>query len=146
MRAVRAHVDCARARAIEENTAADGALRSRVSQDETIADGRCDRTFEDQLDESGDARRERIVPEKDGARAGFSGRIMQANRRPLGRGRVRREQMEPGVDPIRRRTQRRSDVDPSRTSWVWMPTANLVKGMRTFDTAETRGSIVVSAR
>jgi hypothetical protein len=37
------------------------------------------------------------------------------------------------------------DVNPSRTSWVWMPTATLIKGMRTFDTVENRGYILVSA-
>jgi phytochelatin synthase len=37
------------------------------------------------------------------------------------------------------------DVNPSRAGWVWMPTATLVKGMRTFDTVENRGYILVNA-
>ncbi len=37
------------------------------------------------------------------------------------------------------------DVNPSRTDWVWMPAANLIRGMRTFDTVENRGYTVVSA-
>jgi hypothetical protein len=28
------------------------------------------------------------------------------------------------------------DVNPASAGWVWMPTATLVKGMRTFDTVE----------
>jgi len=35
------------------------------------------------------------------------------------------------------------DVNPSSAGWVWMPTATLVKGMRTFDTVENRGYIHV---
>jgi len=35
------------------------------------------------------------------------------------------------------------DVNPSRTDWVWMPVTTLVKAMRTFDTVENRGYIVV---
>lgn len=38
------------------------------------------------------------------------------------------------------------DVNPASAGWVWMPTATLVKGMRTFDTLENRGYIVVGAR
>jgi phytochelatin synthase len=37
------------------------------------------------------------------------------------------------------------DVNPSRAGWVWMPTATLIKGMRTFDTVENRGYIVAHA-
>ena len=37
------------------------------------------------------------------------------------------------------------DVNPSRAGWVWMPTATLVKGMRTFDTVENRGYILVTS-
>jgi hypothetical protein len=37
------------------------------------------------------------------------------------------------------------DVNPERAGWVWMPTATLVKGMRTFDTAENRGYIVIQS-
>lgn len=33
------------------------------------------------------------------------------------------------------------DVNPTHTGWVWMPTAALVSGMRTFDTVENRGYI-----
>jgi hypothetical protein len=36
------------------------------------------------------------------------------------------------------------DVNPSASGWVWMPTANLIKGMRTFDTVENRGYILVA--
>jgi hypothetical protein len=38
------------------------------------------------------------------------------------------------------------DVNPSSAGWAWMPTATLVKGMRTFDTVENRGYILVEAR
>jgi len=38
------------------------------------------------------------------------------------------------------------DVNPAAASWVWMPTATLVNGMRTFDTVENRGYVLVSAR
>ena len=38
------------------------------------------------------------------------------------------------------------DVNPSAAGWVWMSTATLVKGMRTFDTIENRGYIVIEAR
>ena len=38
------------------------------------------------------------------------------------------------------------DVNPAAASWVWMPTPTLVKGMRTFDTVENRGYVVVSVR
>lgn len=36
------------------------------------------------------------------------------------------------------------DVNPVSAGWVWMPTATLVKGMRSFDTLENRGYVVVS--
>jgi hypothetical protein len=36
------------------------------------------------------------------------------------------------------------DVNPAVSGWVWMPTSNLIKGMRTFDTVENRGYILVS--
>lgn len=38
------------------------------------------------------------------------------------------------------------DVNPASAGWVWMPTSILVKGMRTFDTVENRGYILVEAR
>ena len=38
------------------------------------------------------------------------------------------------------------DVNPATAGWVWMPAATLVKGMRTFDTVENRGYVLVSAR
>jgi hypothetical protein len=38
------------------------------------------------------------------------------------------------------------DVNPSSAGWVWMPTVNLIKGMRTFDTVENRGYILVRPR
>src|SRR5215475_4305316 len=34
------------------------------------------------------------------------------------------------------------DVNPASAGWVWMPTATLVRGMRTFDTVENRGYIL----
>lgn len=37
------------------------------------------------------------------------------------------------------------DVNPASAGWIWMPTATLVKGMRTFDTLENRGYVVVGA-
>lgn len=37
------------------------------------------------------------------------------------------------------------DVNPTSAGWVWMPTATLVKGMRTFDTVENRGYILIFA-
>jgi len=38
------------------------------------------------------------------------------------------------------------DVNPASAGWVWMPTATLVKGMRTFDTVENRGYILVQGQ
>jgi hypothetical protein len=38
------------------------------------------------------------------------------------------------------------DVNPSSAGWVWMPTATLVKGMRTPDMLENRGYILVRTR
>lgn len=35
------------------------------------------------------------------------------------------------------------DVNPTAAGWVWMPTATLVQGMRTFDTVENRGYILI---
>lgn len=35
------------------------------------------------------------------------------------------------------------DVNPSTAGWVWMPTSILVKGMRTFDTIENRGYVLI---
>jgi hypothetical protein len=35
------------------------------------------------------------------------------------------------------------DVNPANAGWVWMPTATLVRGMRTFDTVENRGYILI---
>jgi len=35
------------------------------------------------------------------------------------------------------------DVNPASAAWVWMSTATLVKGMRTFDTVENRGYVLV---
>lgn len=37
------------------------------------------------------------------------------------------------------------DVNPAVAGWVWMPAATLVKGMRTFDTVENRGYVLVHA-
>lgn len=38
------------------------------------------------------------------------------------------------------------DVNPARADGVWMPTSTLVKAMRTFDTVENRGYILVEPR
>ena len=38
------------------------------------------------------------------------------------------------------------DVNPASAGWVWMPATLLVKGMRTFDTLENRGYILVQPR
>jgi hypothetical protein len=38
------------------------------------------------------------------------------------------------------------DVNPSAAGWVWMPTAALVRGMRTFDMVENRGYILIESR
>ena len=35
------------------------------------------------------------------------------------------------------------DVNPASAGWVWMPTATLIKGMRTFDTVENRRYILI---
>ena len=35
------------------------------------------------------------------------------------------------------------DVNPAVSGWVWMPAATLIKGMRTFDTMENRGYLLV---
>jgi hypothetical protein len=37
------------------------------------------------------------------------------------------------------------DVNPSAAPWVWMPAATLIAGMRTFDTVENRGYVIVEA-
>jgi hypothetical protein len=38
------------------------------------------------------------------------------------------------------------DVNPAAATWVWMPASTLIKGMRTFDTVENRGYVLVSPR
>jgi hypothetical protein len=38
------------------------------------------------------------------------------------------------------------DVNPAAAGWVCIPTALLVKAMRTFDTVENRGYIIVESR
>ena len=38
------------------------------------------------------------------------------------------------------------DVNPASAGWVWMSTRTLVKGMRTFDTVENRGYILIESR
>ncbi|MES3013065.1 MAG: phytochelatin synthase family protein [Pseudomonadota bacterium] len=38
------------------------------------------------------------------------------------------------------------DVNPAAASWVWMPAATLINGMRSFDTIENRGYVLVSPR
>lgn len=37
------------------------------------------------------------------------------------------------------------DVNPASADWVWMSTETLIKGMRTFDTIENRGYILVQS-
>jgi hypothetical protein len=36
------------------------------------------------------------------------------------------------------------DVNPSSAGWVWVPLAALVRAMRTFDTVENRGYLLVA--
>lgn len=36
------------------------------------------------------------------------------------------------------------DVNPANAAWVWMPAKTLIKGMRSFDTVENRGYILVA--
>lgn len=38
------------------------------------------------------------------------------------------------------------DVNPASAGWVWMPVTTLIKGMRSFDTVENRGYILVQPR
>lgn len=38
------------------------------------------------------------------------------------------------------------DVNPAAAGWVWMPATTLINGMRTFDTVENRGYILVAGR
>jgi len=38
------------------------------------------------------------------------------------------------------------DVNPAAAGWVWMPAATLIKGMRSFDTVENRGYVLVAPR
>jgi hypothetical protein len=38
------------------------------------------------------------------------------------------------------------DVNPASAGWVWMPSATLIRGMRTFDTVENRGYVLVGSR
>ena len=38
------------------------------------------------------------------------------------------------------------DVNPASAGWVWMPVATLIRGMRTLDTVENRGYILVQPR
>jgi Phytochelatin synthase len=38
------------------------------------------------------------------------------------------------------------DVNPASAGWVWMPIVTLIRGMRTFDTIENRGYILVQPR
>lgn len=35
------------------------------------------------------------------------------------------------------------DVNPANAGWVWIPAATLIKGMRTFDTVENRGYVLI---
>lgn len=37
------------------------------------------------------------------------------------------------------------DVNPANAGWTWIPTATLVRGMRTFDTVENRGYILIGS-
>ena len=37
------------------------------------------------------------------------------------------------------------DVNPAAAGWVWMPTTALIGAMRTFDTVENRGYVLVHA-
>jgi hypothetical protein len=35
------------------------------------------------------------------------------------------------------------DVNPSSAGWAWMPLATLIRGMRSLDTVENRGYVLV---
>ena len=35
------------------------------------------------------------------------------------------------------------DVNPARVDWMWVPAAALIKAMRTFDTVENRGYVLI---
>lgn len=37
------------------------------------------------------------------------------------------------------------DVNPASSGWVWIPVETLIKGMRTFDTVENRGYVLVQS-
>ncbi len=37
-------------------------------------------------------------------------------------------------------------VNPASAGWVWMRSVTLIKGMRTFDTVQNRGYILVQPR
>ena len=36
------------------------------------------------------------------------------------------------------------DVNPNRAPWVWVRSADLIRAMRTFDTVENRGYLLIS--
>ena len=38
------------------------------------------------------------------------------------------------------------DVNPAHVNWMWVPAAALVKAMRTFDTLENRGYVLVEPK
>ena len=38
------------------------------------------------------------------------------------------------------------DVNPTTVDWMWVPTAAMVKAMRTFDTVENRGYVIVAPK
>ena len=38
------------------------------------------------------------------------------------------------------------DVNPNKAPWVWVPSQNLIEAMRTFDTVENRGYLLISEK
>ena len=74
--AVPACAACARGPQIEEAAAADRPLRGRVSQDETVARGGRDRSFQHQLHESLAARRDRFIAKEHDPRTDIGGGVM----------------------------------------------------------------------
>ena len=35
------------------------------------------------------------------------------------------------------------DVNPAVTGWTWLPASDLIRGMRTYDTVENRGYVLI---
>ena len=91
---------------VEQDPAADGALRRGVAQDETVARRRRDRLFENQLGIALAARRDALGREGDQPRRDVGGAMMQPDRQP-GRGCLgfARQHAQAYVDPVGRRME-----------------------------------------